>query len=89
MIGVSPTLTPEVSQRLIELAQQQQIPYQIEVMGGSTGTNADSLSLVRGGRRSGLVSVPQRNMHTPAEIVDLKDMANTAKLLAEYLKEVR
>jgi len=44
---------------------------------------------VRGGRRSGLVSVPQRNMHTPAEIVDLKDMANTAKLLAEYLKEVR
>ena len=89
MIGVSPTLTPEVSQRLIELAQQQQIPYQIEVMGGSTGTNADSLSLVRGGRRSGLVSVPQRNMHTTAEIVDLKDMANTAKLLAEYLKEVR
>ena len=89
MIGVSPTLTPEVSQRLIELAQQQQIPYQIEVMGGGTGTNADSLSLVRGGRRSGLVSIPQRNMHTPAEIVDLKDMANTAKLLAEYLKEVR
>lgn len=89
MIGVSPTLTPTVSQRLVELAGEKEIPYQIEVMGGSTGTNADSLSLVRGGRRSGLVSVPQRNMHTPAEIVDLRDMANTARLLAEYLKEVR
>ena len=89
MIGVSPTLTPTVSQRLVELAEEKEIPYQIEVMGGSTGTNADSLSLVRGGRRSGLVSIPQRNMHTPAEIVDLRDMANTARLLAEYLKEVR
>ena len=89
MIGVSPTLTQNVSQRLMELAVQEKIPHQIEVMGGGTGTNADSLSLVRGGRRSGLVSVPQRNMHTPAEIVDLDDMANTARLLAEYLKEVR
>ncbi len=89
MIGVSPTLTPTVSQRLVELAKAQEIPYQIEVMGGSTGTNADSLSLVRGGRRSGLVSIPQRNMHTSAEIVDLRDMANAARLLAEYLKEVR
>ena len=89
MIGVSPTLTPTVSQRLVELAEEKEIPYQTEVMGGSTGTNADSLSLVRGGRRSGLVSIPQRNMHTPAEIVDLRDMANTARLLAEYLKEVR
>lgn len=89
MIGVSPTLTPTVSQRLVELAGEKDIPYQTEVMGGSTGTNADSLSLVRGGRRSGLVSIPQRNMHTPAEIVDLRDMANTARLLAEYLKEVR
>ena len=88
MIGVSPTLTPEISQWFITIAQQKEIPYQIEVMGGSTGTNADSLSLLRGGRRSGLVSLPQRNMHTPAEIVDLNDLANTAQLLAEYLKEV-
>ena len=89
MIGFSPTLTPWVSRRLVETAQKQNIPYQQEIMGGSTGTNADSLSLVRGGRYSGLVSIPQRNMHTPAEIVSLTDLENTAKLLAAYLKEVQ
>lgn len=88
MIGFSPTLTPRISRRLVELAQKENIPYQREIMGGSTGTNADSLSLVRGGRYSGLVSIPQRNMHTPAEIVSMADVENTAKLLAAYLREV-
>lgn len=85
MIGVAPTLTKQISNRLIELAKAEDIPYQLEVMGGSTGTNADVLGTVRGGAKTGLLSIPQKYMHTPIEVVDLQDMEQAAKLLSAYL----
>ena len=57
-------------------------------MGGTTGTNADEINVTRGGVPCGLVSIPQRNMHTPAEICDLKDIENVARLLAAFIREV-
>ena len=60
----------------------------MEVMGGRTGTNADGINGSRGGVPCGLVSIPQRNMHTPAEICDLEDIENTARLLAAFIREV-
>lgn len=85
MIGYSASLDRKMSKRLIELAKENDIPYQIEVMGGRTGTNCDSISISRGGVRTGLISLPQRNMHTPAEVCDLEDMENIAKLIAAYI----
>ncbi len=61
------------------------IPYQPEAMGGRTGTNCDAIGVSRAGVRTGLISVPQRNMHTPAEVCDLADMENTARLIAAYI----
>lgn len=85
MIGIAPTLSKEVSDRLLSLAKETSIPYQLEVMGGSTGTNADEVSTARGGVPSGLLSIPLRNMHTQAELIDLRDIESTARLLAEYI----
>jgi endoglucanase len=56
-------------------------------MGGDTGTNSDAIAVTRAGVPTALVSIPERHMHTPAEIVDLRDVENTARLLAEYLWE--
>lgn len=89
MIGFSASLDRRMSKRLIELAKENNIPYQLEAMGGRTGTNADSISVSRGGVRSGLISVPQRNMHTPAEVCDLSDMENIAKLIAAYILDTQ
>ena len=58
------------------------------IMGGRTGTNADGINGSRGGVPCGLVSIPQRNMHTPAEICDLEDMENTARLLAAFVEDL-
>ena len=88
MIGVSPILDKGITNTLRRLAKEQEIPFQIEVMGGRTGTNADGINGSRGGVPCGLVSIPQRNMHTPAEICDLEDMENTARLLAAFIREV-
>lgn len=87
MIGYSAALDRRISKRLTALAEKHGIPYQTEVMGGRTGTNCDEISISRGGVRTGLISVPQRNMHTPAEICDLEDMEDIAKLLAAYAFE--
>lgn len=85
MIGVSPSLSYEMSEELKLIAQKNNIPYQLEIMGGLTGTNADSMTVSRGGAKSGLISIPQKYMHTGVEVVSVKDVENCARLIAAYI----
>ncbi len=87
MIGISPSLDRELSNELINTAKKSDIPYQTEVMNGLTSTNADQYSVSRCGARTCTVSIPLRNMHTPAEVIDIRDVELTARLLAEFIKE--
>lgn len=87
MIGISPSLDRELSNQLINTAKASGISFQTEVMNGLTSTNADQYSVSRCGARTCTVSIPLRNMHTPAEVIDLKDVELTATLLAEFIKE--
>lgn len=88
MIGISPSLSREISDEFIKTAEKNNIPYQIEVMEGKTGTNADRFSTCRGGKKSCTVSIPLRYMHTPAEVVSTKDVDLTAELLADFVRSV-
>ena len=63
------------------------IAHTSEVMSGSTGTNADEIQIAGRGVKMGLLSIPLRNMHTAAEIIDLNDVEATAELMAEYILE--
>lgn len=87
MIGFAPVLNKETSETLVKVAKKNNIPFQYEAMGGKTGTNADDIAITRGGICTGLISIPQKYMHTPIEVVAVEDMENTAKLIAEYIKE--
>ena len=73
----------------IETAEKKNIPYQIEVMIGLTSTNADRFSICRGGVKACTVSIPLRYMHTPSEVISIKDVEYTGKLLAEFVKGVK
>lgn len=84
-IGISPTLDREFTKELKELCITKDIPFQHDVMGGRTGTNADSINNTGRGIKTALLSVPLRYMHTGCEVVSLFDIESTAKLLAEYL----
>ncbi|WRS26903.1 M42 family metallopeptidase [Oscillospiraceae bacterium MB08-C2-2] len=84
MIGFSPILSHKLSKKLIRLSEKQGIPYQTEVMGGRTGTNADSIATSRGGVVTGLLSIPQKYMHSPIELVSVEDVENTGRLLAAF-----
>jgi len=70
------------------VAKKSKIPHQIQAEPGGTGTDANAIQLSRAGVATGLVSVPQRYMHTPVEIVALGDLDNTARLLAEFALSV-
>jgi len=82
MLGISPVLDGAVTERLRELARENNIPLQAEAMGSRTGTDADKIQTVRTGIPTGLLSIPLRNMHTACEAVSLTDIENAAKLLA-------
>jgi endoglucanase len=87
MVGVAPILDKKMTEKLRRLAEQQQIPYQLEVMGGRTGTNADSIFKSGKGVRTALLSLPQKYMHTPIEVVSLADIVTVGQLMAAYLRE--
>ena len=87
MIGISPILDGDMSDALIDLAKTNEIPYQYEVMGGRTGTDADHISGCLYGVPTALLSIPQRYMHTPVEVVDLRDVAAVGDLMAKYINK--
>lgn len=87
MVGFASILDRVMSKKLISIAKEKQIPYQLEAMGGYTGTNCDSIVTERQGVKCGLISIPQRNMHTPSEICDVQDIENIAQLMAAYVLE--
>ncbi len=87
MIGISPSLSKELSDECINVCVKNDIPYQIEVMNGLTSTNADQFSVNRNGCKAVTVSIPLKYMHTPSEVIMLDDVEYTGKLLSEMLKK--
>jgi len=85
MIGISPILNTAISNKLIEIANKKHIKYQTEVMGGTTSTNSDVISVNREGVKTGLVSIPLRNMHTEVEVVNIDDILYVCDMLEEYI----
>jgi len=82
-IEVGANINPAVSKLLFETAKAKRIPHQRSGAPGATGTDANAMQISRAGVAAGLVSIPNRYMHTPIEVVSLKDLENAARLLAE------
>ncbi|MCX7774064.1 MAG: M42 family metallopeptidase [Clostridia bacterium] len=76
---------PEVKDRLVKAAEQNKIPYQLEVMMDG-GTDAGSIHITAGGIPSGGVSIPTRFIHDTAEMVDLNDVENAVSLISAFIK---
>ncbi len=93
-VGGGPVLSrgsaahPVVFERLVEVAEAEKIPYTIQASPRSTRTDADGIHLTRNGVPTGLVSVPNRYMHSPNEVVSLADLAHTARLLAAFVRSL-
>ena len=84
VLKVGPNITKYVGNRLAELADRNGIPRQRIAAPGRTGTDAWAMHIVRGGVASGIVELPLRYMHSPAECLDFADVEYCAQLLAAY-----
>ena len=84
VIGRGSTLSPKVFELLAETAEAEGIDYTITASGRGTSTDADVLQISRAGIPTGVVSIPLRYMHSPVEMVDLRDVEATVELLAAF-----
>lgn len=87
MLGFAPSLDAAMTGALERLAAKEKIAVQHEVMGGDTGTDADSISGTREGIPTALLSIPLRYMHTPNELIDLRDVEAVGRLMAAYVRQ--
>ena len=94
-IGAGPILArganinPQVYDLLTKASKRRKIPVQILGAPRATGTDANVIQLSRKGVATGLVSIPLRYMHTPAEVLSLKDLDSACELLVAFLYELK
>ncbi len=79
-----PNMNPVVVQRLLDAASAGSIPYQLAASGRATPTDANTIQTTRAGVATGLVSIPNRYMHSPVEMISLDDIDRAADLLAAF-----
>ena len=90
-LGSGPTLGwgavnhPFLFDQFKELAGKLEIPFSVEILPGRSGTDGDDLQVTAEGIPTLVVSIPIRYMHTPVEVIAVKDVQRTARLLAEFI----
>ena len=82
------SVSPVVFDLLADCAEQQKIPYTIQAAPRDTGTDADAIYNALRGIPTGLISVPNRYMHSPNEMVALEDLDRAADLLAAFARRL-
>ena len=88
ILGKGPTMTigpnihPALFKHFKDTAKEHEIPVQESVTGGGTGTDANAMQITRSGIPTMLFSIPIRNMHTPIETVNTKDLWRCGRLMA-------
>lgn len=81
-------INPKVEELLITTAQEEHIPYQLSGEAKATPTDANVIQISRAGVAAGLVSVPLRYLHSPVEVLSLRDLENVVKLLSAFTQRV-
>lgn len=88
VVGVGPNMTRWMTERMIAKARAVDIPVQLEVMAGSSGTNGWDMQITREGVATAVLSLPLKYMHSPVETLDLSDMEAVAALLAAFVEGI-
>ena len=89
VIARGPNIHHELFDRLVDTAKKNKIPYQIEASGRPTGTDANAIQMTKSGIKTCLISIPNRYMHTPVEVVCKKDLENAVKLVTAFVKRIK
>jgi endoglucanase len=89
IIARGPNINPILFELLHSAAEKAKVPFQIGAEPRGTGTDANAIQLSRGGKAAALISVPLRYMHTPTEVLSLKDLDASVKLLTRFVLDLK
>lgn len=84
-VAMGPNVHPLLQSRLVQVAKEQEIKYQLEVAPGATGTDAWAIQVARQGVPTALLSIPLRYMHSPVETLKVADVQRTGRLMARFI----
>ncbi|WP_053955194.1 M42 family metallopeptidase [Inediibacterium massiliense] len=87
-ICIGANIHPNIHHRFQSIGKEYNIPYQVEISPGNSGTDARSIQIARCGVATGLLSIPLRYMHTSVETIDLSDIKYTARMLAYFISSL-
>jgi endoglucanase len=88
VIHRGPNMNHQVVDRLIKAAEDNKIAYQLAASAKATGTDANAIQINRAGVATGLISIPNRYMHSPVEMISLDDIDRAADLLARFVERL-
>lgn len=83
-----PNIHPALHQRFKELAESLEIPYSLEVAPRHSGTDAYALQVTAEGIPTMVIGIPLRYMHTPVEMVAVKDITRAGRLMSEFISQL-
>lgn len=84
-IGIGPNFHPKLVERIKDTAKRYEIKLQDDIIPGASGTDAWSIQVAREGIPTALLEVPIRNMHSPVETCDLRDIERAGRLMAQFI----
>jgi putative aminopeptidase FrvX len=87
-VGRGPNFHPGVLRLMQKRARDEEIPLHIEAVPGDSGTDAWTIQVSRVGVPTTLLGIPMRNMHSPVEIVDIRDIRRVARLTAAFIAKL-
>lgn len=85
VLDIGPMVNYEYFEKIKNLAERISVNYQIEPNGNYSYTDTDLIQITREGIPTLLVSIPLRYMHTPYEVVNIRDIEETARLLSFFI----
>jgi len=85
ILEIGPNIHPYIFNTFHEVADELEIPYSVGTSPMNTGTDAYAIQISREGVPSMVLSIPLRYMHTPVEMISMKDIKRMGRLLAEFI----
>lgn len=86
VIAIGPNMDNEITKKVVSLAKDLNIHYQIEACARPTGTDANVIQISRSGIRTLLLSIPCRYMHSPVETIDIEDLKSCCTLVTQLIE---
>ena len=85
-IGIGPNIHPYLVKQFKKIAESLEIPYAMETMPISSGTDGMAFQISRSGIPNMVIGIPLRYMHTPVEVISYTDLDLTSRLLTGFVK---